>query len=56
MGLDKEYVRIKVKNFKAEMDAIMLWAEENDQDRFFEYIDDNIAALKKFKKQMEKNL
>tara|TARA_R110002126_G_scaffold273008_2_gene417414 strand:- start:410 stop:589 length:180 start_codon:yes stop_codon:yes gene_type:complete len=49
---DVEYVRIKLKNFKSEMDIMNALAQDGDTDRFIEYLENNINAMMKFRLRM----
>ena len=49
---DVEYVRIKLKNFKSEMNIMNALAQDGDTDRFIEYLENNINAMMKFRLKM----
>ena len=49
---DVEYVRIKLKRFKSEMDIMNALAQDGDTDRFIEYLENNINAMMKFRLRM----
>ena len=43
--LDQKYLQIKLKNIQADLEALLTWNANHDQERFEEYITDIHEAL-----------
>ena len=51
--LDEKYLQIKLKNIRQDLEDLLVWNANNDQDKFEEYIVDIHEALYALKRKSQ---